>query len=84
MHTKFKIKTLFHQHLHVPYNRLLDSIYIALYLESEVCVATFDHLIVLYNTKYSRAGNFRDFREFPRIRENFLHANIIEEVLSYH
>ena len=40
--------------------------------------------LLLYNRKYSHAGNFRDFREFPRIRENFLHANIIEEVLSYH
>ncbi len=36
---------------------------------------------VLYNRKYSRAGNFQDFCEFPRIRENFLHANIIENLL---
>ena len=31
---------------------------------------------ILQNRKFSRAGNFRDFREFPRIRENFLLANI--------
>ncbi len=32
---------------------------------------------ILYNRKYSRAGNFREFREYGEIREIFLHANII-------
>ena len=31
---------------------------------------------VLYNRKYSRAGNFREFREYRDICENFLLANI--------
>ncbi len=33
-------------------------------------------LIVLYNRKYSHAGNFREFREYREIHENFLLANI--------
>ncbi len=32
--------------------------------------------LLLYNSKYSRAGNFREFREYRKIREMFLLANI--------
>ena len=31
---------------------------------------------VLYNSNYSRAGNFREFRDNHEICEIFLHANI--------
>ena len=43
-------------------------------LHSSYLLTVYPFISLLYNRKYSRAGNFREFRE---IREVFLHTNII-------
>ncbi len=72
-------KQLFSAYFSIPSQIFVDWYVCSLIDVSESCMSFHCHTTwfvhkLLYNTKYSRAGNFREYRE---IRENFLHANIL-------